>query len=348
MQRTYQPSFFDESDRYHKLDKLNDPLVEPKQYIDFEMFRPKLEEICRRPKQTNVGRKPLDVVMMFKLLILQRLYNLSDQQVEFQVNDRLSFSRFVGLPLGEGSPDFTTVWRFREAIAEAGAARELFDLFTALLEERGLVTREGTIVDASFVEVPRQRNYKEENDLVKIGQIPEYWKKNPKKLSQKDVDARWTKKGNVSYYGYKDHVKVDAESKLITDYEVTDASVHDSMVLFDLVDETCCGERLFADSAYSSEEIGEALERLGIDSFISEKGRRNNPLTKLQKGLNSLKAKVRCLVEHIFGYIENSMGGPEQRYIGMKRNVTSIGLCNLAYNMMRYIQLVRGVQAPVA
>ena len=336
---SYQPSFFDEAERYMKLDKLSDPLVELNEYIDFELFRPRIEKVFEKPKRSNAGRKPLDVVFMFKILILQRLYNLSDEQIEYQINDRLSFCRFLRLPLGGSAPDFTTVWKFREALAQANAVKDLFDLFTRSLEDKGLITKTGTIVDASFVEVPRQRNSKEENELVKNGEIPEAWKQNKAKLSQKDLDARWTKKNDVSYYGYKDHVKADAESKLITDYEVTSASVHDSQALFDLVDDRCKGENLFADSAYFGKQIAAKLEELGVESYIHEKGFKNKPLSEESKQLNTLKSKVRCLVEHIFGYIQNSMGGPELRYIGLIRNAAGIGLCNLAYNMKRFIQL---------
>lgn len=338
---SYQPSFFDESERYMKLDKLNDPLVDLAEYINFELFRPSLEELFEKPKRSNAGRKPLDVVFMFKILILQRLYSLSDEQVEFQINDRLSFCRFLGLPLGGSAPDFTTVWKFREALVKAQAVKPLFELFTKTLDEKGLITKVGSIVDASFVEVPRQRNTKEENDLVKAGQTPEQWKEKPRKLSQKDLDARWTKKNGVSYYGYKDHVVVDAESKLVTDYEATDASVHDSQVLFDLMGEAQAGERLFADSAYAGETFEVGLKELGIESFIHDRAYKNRPLSESRKQLNALKSKIRCLVEHVFGYIENSMGGPELRYIGLARNAAGIGLCNLAYNMRRYIQLIK-------
>ena len=214
----HQPSFFDESDRFLKLDKLKDPLIELREYIDFEIFRPKLEELFPKKSKSNAGRKRKDVVFMFKILILQRLYNLSDQQVEFQINDRLSFCRFLDLPLGGSVPDFTTVWYFREALVKGDSLKGLFDAFSEVLESKGLITREGTIVDASFVEVPKQRNTREENELVKNGVVPDDWKGNPSKLSQKDLDARWTKKNRVSYNGYKDHVRADAESTLNTAY----------------------------------------------------------------------------------------------------------------------------------
>lgn len=338
---SYQPSFFDESERYIKLDKLKDPLVELKKHIDFEIFRPTLEKLFEKQKRSNAGRKPLDAVFMFKILILQRLYNLSDEQIEFQINDRLSFCRFLALPLGGSAPDFTTVWKFREVLVEAGAVKKLFDRFGEILRGEGLITKEGVMVDASFVEVPRQRNTREENELVKNGETPEVWKDHPAKLSQKDLDARWTKKNGVSYFGYKDHVKADAVFTVIEDYEVTAANVHDSQVLFDLVDETSAGADLFADSAYDGEAFSAQLEELGVKNHIHEKARKNRPLSEGQKTINKLKSSIRCRVEHIFGHIENSMGGPGLRYIGLKRNAAGIGLCNLAYNMKRYVQLIR-------
>lgn len=339
--KTYQPSFLDEADRLHKLDKLKDPLTELKEYIDFEIFRPKLEEAFSQQRRSNAGRKPYDVVLMFKILILQRLYNLSDEQVEYQIADRLSFGRFLDLPIGRSVPDFTTVWRFREALVERGFVRELFDRFTEVLESKGLITKEGSIVDASFVEVPKQRNSREDNELLKKGETPEEWKAKPAKLCQKDPDARWTKKNGVSYYGYKNHVKCDAVHKVIVDYKATDASVHDSQVFADLVG---CGDKggdVFADSAYKSAVIDELLADCEVGNYIHEKGYRSNPLSDIQKEINRLKSAIRCTVEHIFGHIQNSMGGPELRYIGFNRIEAGIGLGNLAYNMKRYIQILR-------
>jgi transposase, IS5 family len=114
------------------------------------------------------------------------------------------------------------------------------------------------------------------------------------------LDARWTKKNGVSYYGHKNHVKYDAASTLITDYEVTSASVHDSQVLFDLIDESCKGEALFADSAYASEEFAERLEGLEVQNYIHEKGYKNRPLSEVQKEMNKAKSSIRCRVEQIF------------------------------------------------
>ena len=115
--------------------------------------------------------------------------------------------------------------------------KSLFDTFGAMLEKQGVITKAGTIVNASFVEVSRQRNTKEQNEMINTGEVPSDWTKAPSKLCQKDPDARWTKKNNETYYGYKNHPRADAESVIITDYAVTDASVHDSQELSALVNE---------------------------------------------------------------------------------------------------------------
>ncbi len=322
--------------------------MELKRHIDFELFRPQLAAVFEKEgaRKSAAGRKPYDVVFMFKILILQRLYNISDEQAEYQMNDRYSFQRFLGLRLGGTVPDFSTVWLFREALTKADVIKSLFDTFGATLEKQGVITKAGTIIDASFVEVPRQRNTKEENEMIKNGKTPPDWSSQPRKLSQKDTDARWTKKNKETVYGYKNHVRADAEFVLITDYTVSSASVHDSQELPNLVNETKSAEAIFADSAYKSTKTDERLAEMGIENFIHEKGARNRPLNELHKGLNRLKSQIRCAIEHIFGCVENSMGGPELEYIGHARISTGIGLSNLSYNFLRYIQLIKLDRVP--
>jgi len=344
----YQPSFFDEADRRAKLTKLKDPLESLKQHIDFEIFRPQLEAVFKKDRKSAAGRRAYDVVLMFKILMLQRLYNLSDEQAEFQINDRQSFQRFLGLHLGSTVPDFSTVWLFREALTVAEVIKPLFDTYGAILEKQGVVTKAGTIVDASFVEVPRQRNTREENEMIKQGKTPPEWENQPHKLNQKDLDARWTKKNHETFYGYKNHIRADADSALITDYTVTNAAVHDSQALPELIGPHNKDENLFADSAYKSAKIDATLAEFGITNYVHEKGVRNRPLNCLQKEFNRLKSQVRCQIEHIFGCVENSMGGPELEYIGLPRIRTGIGLSNLAYNLLRHVQLIRSGRAPAS
>ncbi|HPO50524.1 MAG TPA: IS5 family transposase, partial [Spirochaetota bacterium] len=233
------------------------------------------------------------------------------------------------------------IWLFKDKLSKAEVAENLFNIFKKLMEEKSLIAQEGAIIDASFVEVPKQRNKKDENDDIKNGKIPEEWQKeeNANKLSHKDTDARWTKKNNASYYGYKDHVKVDSKSKLIVKYEVTDASVHDSQILENLLDESDKGKTIHADSAYVGQE--KTLDEKEVKNEIHEKGYKNKPLNDEQKSNNKIKSKIRVRVEHVFGFIENSMKGSFIRSIGITRAKLNIGLMNLTYNIFRYLFLCR-------
>ena len=168
---------------------------------------------------------------MFKAIILCALYNLSDDQVEYQMRDRLSFVRFLGLTLEDKMPDAKTVWLYREQLSQAGLIDALFEDFDGYLKSQGYQAMGGQIIDASIVPVPIQRNRRDDNEQIKRGETPEAWADKPAKRRQKDRDARWTKKYGKSHYGYKNHVTIDRRHKLIRRYRVTDAVVHDSQVI---------------------------------------------------------------------------------------------------------------------
>ena len=164
--------------------------------------------------------KPFDAILMFRMLVLQALNNLSDEQVEYQVRDRLSFSRFLGLAIEDSIPDATTLWLFREKLAKAALIEQLFDRFDQHLAAKGYMARGGQIIDASIVLVPTQRNSRDENANVQAGRTPAGSTQKPAKVRQKDRDARWTKKHGRSFFGYKNHVNADAKHKLIRHYAV--------------------------------------------------------------------------------------------------------------------------------
>lgn len=336
-----QRGFFDEQDRLELISKQGDPLEKFNQMIPWEIFRKQLKKCFAKEPKGPGGRPAFDYLMMFKILILQRLYNLSDYQMQYQLLDRLSFQRFLNLGLQSVVPDEKTIWLFRETLTGHGVIGKLFQRFQVLLESKGVIANTGSIVDASFVEVPRQRNSRDENKQIKEGKIPTEWKEKPAKESQKDTDARWTKKNEQTFYGYKDHVKVDKASKLITAYVVTDASVHDSQAIEDLVDKRDEHHEMFADSAYIGPWIEKVLEKRRIRNRIHEKGYRNRPLTKRQMADNRKKSSVRARVEHVFGHITNSMKGFYIRTIGIVRAGAMIGMINLTYNMVRFVQLQR-------
>jgi len=343
MTREIQGGFFDAEYRLQDITKQGDPLEKLNQHIEWEMFRPVLEEafLAEGKDPQKGGRPPYDYVMMFKILVLQRLYNVADERTEFAIKDRLSFMRFLGLTLKDKVPDEKTIWLFRETLTQSGVIKRLFKKFNRHLDKKGLIARRGSIVDASFVEVPRQRNTRDENEDIRNGEVPEDWEDNTDKLRQKDMDARWTKKHGQSYFGYKNHAKVDRKSKLITDYATSDASVHDSQKLDDLIDKGDAHHDLFGDSAYSSDEIDKKLKRRKIRNRIHEKGYRNHPLSPEQEERNRMKSKIRVRIEHVFGFMENTMKAAFIRCIGGVRAAAAIGLINLTYNLCRSVQLCR-------
>lgn len=185
------------------LSELGDPLEALGRYIDFETFRPTIELTLKKAKDnqgksSRAGRPSKDPVFMFKVLFLQRLYGLSDQQTEFMILDRLSFQRFLGITDPEDVPDRNTIWLYRERFTKLNLMQKLFDAFHERLEQQGLIYQEGKMIDASFVVAPKQRNTHEENKLIKQGKGGELWKDKPRKKCQKDIDARWAKKpGNL-------------------------------------------------------------------------------------------------------------------------------------------------------
>jgi len=336
---------FDAEFRLRKIDRIGDPLQKLDELIDWEIFRPILNKGFAKdePPKGPGGRPPFDYVLRFKVLLLQSLYNLSDDAMEYQVNDRRTFQRFIGLDDKDAIPDAKTIWAWRELLVRRKKLQKLFDKFWSYLEKSGVVANSGSIIDASFIDKPRQRNTKEENESIMDGKIPEDWQKpeNEAKLRQKDTDARWTKKNNETHYGYKNHIKVDRKTKLIKKAVATEASVHDSQALKDLVDATDEDTPIYADSAYSGQEhLGEIRKKKAIPK-INEQGRRNRPLTKAQMDRNRKLSRIRSRIEHVFGFMTMSMGGMIVRCVGFARAEAAIILKNLAYNMRRYCVLKR-------
>jgi len=275
------------------------------------------------------------------VLVLQRLHGLADDATGFQITDRKSFRAFLGLTPGDAVPDGQTISDFRQALIDAAVIDRLFDTFLDHLQkEHGLaLATQGVMVDASFAEVPRQRNSRADNATIKAGEVPQSFQDSPKIKAHKDLDARWTKKNHETHYGYKDHVKVDVRDKLILKAVVTAAHVHDSQALAELIEE---GDVVvYADSAYQSAAIDAALAAKNIDPQINEKGTRGHPLSDEQKARNREKSRTRSRVEHVFAQMSGSMKALYQRCIGMARNAACLKLTNLVYNLLRFEQIQR-------
>ena len=255
---------------------------------------------------------------MFKAILLGAFYNLSDDQIEYQMRDRLSFVRFLGLALEDKVPDAKTVWLYREQLSQAGLIDALFEDFDAYLKNQGYQAMGGQIIDASLVAVPVQRGGRDDHEQIKRGETPKTWADKPAKRRQKDTDARWTKKHGKSHYGYKNHVTIDRTYKLIRRYRVTDAAVYDSQVVEELLTPDNTASGVWADSAYRSKAIEATVKAKGLTSRIHRKGYRNHPLRDWEKAGNQSR--------HGFGHGWNtSSARSETTWAG--RWFAASGLC---------------------
>ena len=334
-----QSGFFDLQDRFGKLDQLGDPLKALNAVVDWSVFEPILARGLAKEKKGNAGRPRFDPLLMFKVLILQSLYNLADGQTEFQIRDRFTFLRFLGLTPESRIPDEKTIWAFRENIKSCGLHDELFGTFTRFLEAEGFRAQRGTVIDARIVEVPKQRNTRSENATIKEGLMPAAWEKHTAKKVQKDIEARWTQKNGKNYYGYKNHIAIDVRHKFIRGFEVTAAHVHDSQCFEPLLDRKNSDPTVYADSAYRSDEHARLLKRKRFTNRVHHRAWKDQTLTKRQQRENRARSRIRARVEHVFGHQVKAMHQTVVRGIGLARIRARIALTNLAYNMSRLAQL---------
>ena len=330
-----QLSIFAEEQRLNKISKLGDTLEKLNEIINWLVFIPILNAAIPREKSEKGGRPPYDSLLMFKVLVIKRLYNLSYDETEKQMNDRLSFMRFLNLDINDNIPDAKTIHLYETLLSDSEAGKKLFDLFFEEIDQKGYITRKGSIVDASFVEAPRRKNTKEQRESLKNGKIPEEWEdpEHPQKLSQRDTDATWTKKGNNAYFGYKDNIKVDLDSKFIVDFNITVASENDAEAAKGIF--TKDDNAAYGDAAYPSLELPN-----GVENMINENPKRNRPLTEEQRKSNQQKSKKRCRVEHVFAGMEQMLGGMTIRCKNQKRAGFEISMLNLLYNMRRLLSLI--------
>jgi transposase, IS5 family len=284
-----QRGLFDVDGRLQELSAKGDVLERLADLVDFEMFRPALEQAVPRSDGSKGGRPAFDHVLMFKILLLQTMHTLSDERCEYLIKDRLSFMRFLGLALADTVPDANTIWTFREALKTAGTIEVLFARFDAQLKGAGYLAMSGQIVDASIVAAPKQRNTEAEKAEIKAGRIPPAWAERPAKLRQKDRDARWTVRfskakpredgtpqGDIAVpaFGYKSHISIDRRHGLIRRWTATDAAAHDGARLGELIDQENTARDLWADTSYRSAKNEALLRDRRLDTS-------NNPASSL-------------------------------------------------------------------
>jgi transposase, IS5 family len=270
------------------------------------------------------GGSPAEpVVMMLKILMLQKWFNLSDPQAEEQLNDRVSFRRFVGLRGEELSPDETTIVKFRKRLREADLDRKLFDIVKRSMEQRGLLVKEGTLVDALILEAPKGRKTGEKDAS---GQD----------ITTRDKDASFTQKHGRSYHGYKGHVAAD-RSGIVTDFEFSTASHHDSRYIDELTKKE--KRAVIADAAYAEKDRRERLERKGVTAGIAFKRQRGQKeLPPMLRKINRMIASIRAAAEHTMARLRK-WGAARTRYRGERRNRFDFAMTLVAHNLRRAMRL---------
>lgn len=348
-----QAGFWDVEERYALLSEAGDPLEKLDAVVPWDVFRKPLAKALKRSDGVKGGRPPFDLLMMFKILVLQALYDLSDDQAEFVINDRLSFMRFIGLGFGDKVPDAKTIWLFREHLVQARAIDNLFARFDKHLSRSGYLAKGGQIVDATLIAAPKQRNSDGEKAAIKEGKsADEIWADQPAKAAQKDTDARWTVKYSkakpdadgmvrrrdiaIPAFGYKNHASIDRHGGFIRGWTVTGASAHDGAQLRNILNRDNTGSTVWADTAYRSKKNEAWMNRHGYVSDIHHKKPKNRPMSEATSRANGRRSKVRAFVEHVFARQKAQMK-LTVRTIGIERARVKIGMANIVYNLSRYV-----------
>jgi IS5 family transposase len=320
-------------EQYKKVQGLGDRLELMKDQIDWERFRPTIASVYRDNRETG-GRPHTDEVVIVKALLLQSWYNLSDQELEFQINDRLSFRNFLDFP--ESVPDFTTIWNARERLKEAHLEKKIWKELNRQLHRKGYMVKKGVIQDAQFIEadVGKKRQYKE-NKAKKNGEKIEYTEK---QLRHMDRDGTYAIKNGQIHYGYKSHVKVDVDNHLIRDYAVTTASTHDNKV--DLV---VNGDvKAYRDKGY----FGCPLKARGVEDKTMKRAVRGRKLNGGEQKRNSSISRIRCQGERPFGVKKRVFHGGYTCVKTIERvSIKEMFSC-FAFNVYQLVTLKRKVLAP--
>ncbi len=267
------------------------------------------------------GRPSWPPLLLLKALLLQQWYGLSDPGLEEALGDRLSFRRFVGLGLNQGSPDHSTLSRFRKALRERGLDQALFEEIARQLEAKGVVVKSGTLMDATLVEAAVRKPGGSAGSK-----------------SATDPDAGWTRKGGKSYFGYKAHLSVDEGSGVIRRIELTSAKVYESQV----ADRLICGDEraVYADRAYELKTRRAALKAARIKDRIMHRSHKNQArLPRWQAVRNRLISPIRSAVERVFGTLKRTYGYRRVRYIGLEANLTHLRLLCVAFNLRKAVAL---------
>lgn len=306
--------------------------------IDFSAVAQSVETACPRAERSKGGRPPYASEVMVRMEFLQALYNLSDEECEHQVLDRMSFQRFCRVDGQLHIPDARTLWSFKQRLAKGGlGGRVIFAAVSQQLQQQDYLPRGGQIVDASIVQAPITQALSEERQALNEGQAPEGW--STKRLQHTDRDARWTKKHGKSFYGYKVHSNVDARWKLIRRIVVTPANVDDAQTLGEVLDAGNTRGRVLADRGYDAQANRELLARHQLGDGIARRAKPGQKARQRLGARNRSINKTRSRVEHVFAGLEQ-LGGKVVRAMTLARNELAITLKCVAYNAKTLVWLV--------
>ena len=329
--------------RKAKLEGYVQTLAAMDELIDFAAMATAVDKACPRADRSKGGRPPYPTEALVRMVFLQGLYNLSDEQCEHQVLDRLSFQRFCRLDGALNIPDARTLWSFRQRLAEGGlGGRAIFEALSQQLQRHGFIPRGGQIVDASIVQAPITQANAREREALNKGEAPEGWSK--KRLAHTDRDARWTKKHGKSYYGYKLHGNVDARYKLIRQMKITAANADDGQQLPDVLQVANTRKRLLADRGYDSAANRQTLQQHGLADGIARRAKPGQTAKVRLKQRNKTINRTRARVEHVFAAL-SQQGGKCVRAMTLARNALAITLQCAAYNARRLVWLVKSAGA---
>lgn len=286
-------------------------------------------EMLAQLRGGTMGAPGYPAVMMFKALLLQRWYGLSDPAMEEALKDRLSFRHFVGMALTASIPDHSSIWRFREALG-AGLAETLFAEIGRQIEAKGLVLKQGTLIDASLIAAAVNAPQKPKGPLP-----PGPDGKPASKLVKSELDpqAAWTRKGGKYFFGYKVHLAMDKTSRIVRRLAFTPANINES----EPADQLICGDEkiVYADKAYDSHARRKLLRKKRIKNGIMRRGHPKRPLTRYHIQRNKRLSKIRGTVEGIFSLCKNVYDLARAKYIGLARNATAFHLAAIAMNLKR-------------
>lgn len=287
--------------------------------------------------ESVTGRPSYEGIVLFKMTLLQTWYGLSDYQVEEQVNDRISFSRFVGISMDGSVPDNSVISRFRTVLTESKVYDKLLILINKQLESHGILVRTGAIVDASITDTPRRPRGKKEYEAVEDRKEPDCEEK--PSLQEKikpnvDKDARWVKKAGKLRFGFKQHTAVDRNG-LVLGVVTTSANESDIKHLEDVLDKIELSEKAWvkADKGYKSKDNDEVLKKKKLRNHIMFKATKSKTLSKREIQFNKGVSRLRYKVERTFGSINRWFGGGIARYEGINKMHTQHLMQAIAYNL---------------